>query len=365
MSLTVLHLSSERTWRGGEQQIAYLIDELKLLGVKVYIAVKGSSEFEKYCKRKGIPCYSLPFRNSLDFRTALQIKKICRDLKPDLIHLHSSKSHGIGVLSAILGNTVPLILSRRVDFVPKDTWITRLKYNHPSIKRILCVSYKITEIIKAYIREPAKALTVHSGIDLTKFNTSAPRENILRKEFNVKTDTFIIGNTSALEDHKDYFTFIDTVYYLIQRRIPLKAFIIGKGSREEALKAYVAEKNLGETIYFTGFRKDIVLILPSLDLFLITSNEEGLGTSVLDAFAAGIPVVGTAAGGIPEMVIHNQTGMLAPIGDNRSLADAVEKVLYEPGLKDRLINNAKVKVREFSKEETAQKTLRVYHEILR
>ena len=362
-SVTVLHLSSERTWRGGEQQIAYLIDELKLLGVIVHIAVKAGSEFEKYCKGKGMPCYSLPFRNSLDLRTALEIKKICRDLNPDLIHLHSSKSHGIGVLSAILGNKVPLVLSRRVDFVPKNTWLTRMKYNYPGIKRILCVSHKIRDIMKAYLREPEKAITIHSGVDLAKFNIPVP-ENTLRKEFNVDRNTVIIGNTSALEDHKDYFTFIDTIYELIQRRIPLKAFIIGTGSREAALKEYAAEKKLTEAVCFTGFRKDIVRVLPSLDLFLITSNEEGLGTSVLDAFAAGIPVVATAAGGIPEMVINNETGMLASVGDKVSLADAVVKLLSDPALKDRLIRNAKDKVKDFSKEETARKTLTAYQEIL-
>jgi glycosyltransferase involved in cell wall biosynthesis len=250
-----------------------------------------------------------------------------------------------------------------VDFVPKNTWMTRLKYNHSSIKKIICVSHKITTIIKAYVREPDKTMTIHSGIDLGKFNTPV-RENILRKEFNIRPGSFIIGNTSALEHHKDYFTFLDTVSLLVRRKIPLKAFIIGAGSLENKLKDYTVEKQLTGAVHFTGFRKDISSVLTSLDLFLITSNEEGLGTSVLDAFAAGIPVVGTAAGGIPEMVINNQTGMLAAVGDNNSLANAVEQVLCNPALKERLISNAKEKVKEFSKEITARKTLHVYQEII-
>lgn len=362
MALKVLHLSSERTWRGGEQQIAYLIDELRRMGVTVFIAVKTGSEFEKYCIDLGLPCYSLPFRNSMDVGTALRIKKICDEVKPDVVHLHSSKSHGVAVLSAVLGNKVPMVLSRRVDFVPKKSWVTRFKYKHPSIKKIICVSDKITEIISEYTGTPEKVLTVHSGVDLAKFSARTG-ENILRREYDVDAQTFILGNTSAMEGHKDYFTFLDTIALLIERKLPVKAFVIGRGSLETELKGYAAQKGLGDVVHFTGFRRDITKVLPSLDLFLITSNEEGLGTSVLDAFAAGVPVVGTAAGGIPEMIINDVTGLLAPVGDSASLASAVEHILTTPSLRERLVNGAKKKVEAFSKELTASKTVRVYEDI--
>lgn len=363
MALRVLHLSSERTWRGGEQQIAYLIEELTQMGLTVFIAVKGGSEFEKYCRHKQLPYYTLPFRNSMDVRTALQIKKICDEAKPDLVHMHSSKSHGVGVLSAILGNKVPLVLSRRVDFVPKNNWLTKFKYNHPSIRKIICVSDKITQIMRRYTAKANEVLTIHSGIDLAKFSDRTG-ENILRKEFKIHPNTFIIGNTSALEGHKDYFTFIDTVALLVRRKVPVSAFIVGTGSLEKALKDYASEKGLMSVVHFTGFRRDITKVLPSFDLFLITSNEEGLGTSVLDAFAAGVPVVGTAAGGIPEMVVNDRSGMLAPIGDSDSLAHAVEKVLKNAALKDRLVRGAREKVKEFSKEITARNTMLIYQEII-
>jgi glycosyltransferase involved in cell wall biosynthesis len=361
--MKVLHLSSERGWRGGEQQIAYLVDELKDRGVDVYLAVRRNSEFEKYCQQKNIPHKSLPFRNAADFKTAWAIRKLCQEFNPDLLHMHSSVSHGIGVLSALLGNSVPLVLSRRVDFVPKNKWITKFKYNHSSVKRILCVSEKINEIIRAYIRKPEKSITVHSGIDTNKFNV--PRtENLLRKEYAIPSDIFLVGNTSALEGHKDYYTFLNTIAILAELKMPVRAFIIGAGSLEYDLKQYARSKKLDEYVIFTGFRKDILLVLPCLDLFLITSNEEGLGTSVLDAFAAGVPVVGTAAGGIPEMVIHRQTGLLAPIGNSRILAEAAMEIISDRTLRENLLRNAREKLKEFSKEKTAQKTLAVYREVM-
>jgi L-malate glycosyltransferase len=364
MALKVLHLSSERSWRGGEQQIAYLLEESLKCGVEVYVAVKRGSEFEKYCQQKNLNFFPLPFSNSTDLKTANAIRKICKTIHADIIHMHSAKSHGIGVLSAILGTKVPLVLSRRVDFVPKSSWLTKFKYNHGSIRRIICVSEKINEIIRNYIKNPEKSITIHSGIDTQKFK-DRPVDNILRKEYSLPKPTFLIGNTSALEAHKDYLTFIKTIEILHQQKADVRAFIIGSGSLENELKSVVQARGLSDTIFFTGFRKDIQQVLTSLDLFLMTSNEEGLGTSVLDAFAAGIPVVATRAGGIPEMVVDRHTGMLAPIADADALAKAVEELMTNNILAHQLTANATKKLNEeFTKEITAKKTLSVYRQVL-
>jgi glycosyltransferase involved in cell wall biosynthesis len=359
----VLHLSSEKGWRGGEQQIAYLIDEQQKHGLDVLVAARSGSSFETHCKKNNIPHVTVPFGNSYDIRTALAIKSICKGKNIDVVHMHSAKSHSVGVLAAWLGNNTPLILSRRVDFVPKSSFITRWKYNHSAIKKILCVSHKIKQIMQAYVRHPEKVVTVHSGVDLGKFSSKGS-ENILRDKYRLAPDTIIVGNTSALEKHKDYHTFINAISVLVKKNLPIKAFVIGSGSLESTLKRYVEEKGLKEYFIFTGFRNDIVRVLPSLNIFMITSNEEGLGTSVLDAFAAEIPVVATAAGGIPEMVIHEKTGLLAPIADAEQLAQHVERLIKDPDLKKRLIMQARQKLNEFSKQVMAAKTMDQYREVL-
>jgi glycosyltransferase involved in cell wall biosynthesis len=325
--------------------------------------VKIDSAFEDHCRKNNIPHFSFPFKNAIDIHTAFRVKKICLENAIDLIHMHSSKSHGIGVLSAVLGNETPMILSRRVDFVPKDKWFTKWKYNHPCIKKILCVSDKITEIMSSYVSRTGLCLTVHSGVDITRFRTR-PNKNLLKAEFGLPAETLLIGNTSALEDHKDYFTFINTLEILIKNNRPVKGFIIGKGSLEASLRDYVNEKGLKEAIVFTGFRNNIEQLLPCLDIFLMTSKEEGLGTSILDAFLAAVPVVATRAGGIPEMVIHEKTGMLAPAGDAHELALHCEKIISDELFRSHLMSEAKQKVLEFSKEQTAQKTLAIYREVL-
>lgn len=361
--MNVLHLSSERSWRGGEQQIAYLIDELGREGIENRVACRQGSAFENYCLQQAIPHISLPFSSSVDFRTALGLKRYCREHAPDLMHLHSSKSHGLAVLSAWLGNPTPMVLSRRVDFPLKKNWLSQKKYNHPGIRRILCVSDAIREIVQKDIANPQKVVTVHSGIDLSKFST-ATAEDSLRKKYRIPNNFWLVGNTSALAPHKDYNTFVHTVDLLEKMNFPAYYFIIGTGPLEVEIKAYVKAKGLEEKIIFTGFLNNIPQVLPELDLFLMTSKTEGLGTSLLDAFASKVAVVATAAGGIPEIVKHEKTGLLAPIGDAQQLARQVKTVLQNKNLREELVQKAHAFVQSFSKSHTAHTTLAVYREIL-
>jgi len=362
--LKILHLSSERSWRGGEQQIAYLIETLSQRNVENWVAVRAGSEFETHCINSAISFSSLPFRNSFDLATAWQLKKICQRHNISVVHAHSGKSHSLAVFSCVLGNRTPLIVSRRIDIIPKNNFLTRWKYNHRAVKKILCVSDEIKKIMKNFIQQPDKCITVYSGVDLHKFDSIA-NTNTLRREYNIADDYTLIGNTSAFDIYKDYFTFVDTIELLLQKKLKVKAFIIGRGPLEQAIREYVSNKNLEQAIIFTGFRKDVKNILGELSIFLMPSSMEGLGTSILDAFLAGVPVVSTIAGGIPEMVTHEKNGMLAPVGNSAMLAEHIERIMKDEALRMKLISGAREKVKLFSKELTAEKTQKIYLDVLK
>ena len=138
--MNVLHLSSEKTWRGGEQQIAYLIEELDKQGVENFVACRKKSAFEEHCIKNNINHISLPFANNFDASTAWQIRNFCNYANIDLMHMHSSRSHTMAVLATVFGSAANMILSRRVDFPSAGNWLSKYKYNHPKIKKILCVS---------------------------------------------------------------------------------------------------------------------------------------------------------------------------------------------------------------------------------
>ncbi len=360
---TVLHVSTAATWRGGEQQLAYLYEELEQLNVSQIIACAKGSAMEKYCVDKGHEHWAVKKGSSVDPGFARQIKQLSRSMEVDLIHTHDSHGHSLAIIAATLfRNPVPIVVSRRVDFPIKNSSFSRFKYNHHRVQKIICVSNAIQAITASGIRDKSILTTVHSGIDTSKFSMAASGK--LRKEFQIPSNTLLIGNVAALAPHKDYFTFLHAVKELTMEGINAKFLAIGDGPLKEEIYDYCAKLNLQEHVIFTGFRKDVPEILPELDLFLITSETEGLGTSILDAIACKVPVVATAAGGIPEIIEHERTGMLAKVKDAATLAKWVQQVVQSPELRQTIVNGATQKLQQFTKAATAQKTLAVYEEVL-
>ncbi len=362
--MKVIHLSSERTWRGGEQQIAYLIEGSLRAGLQVHVACRTGSAFSTYCKNNDIPHIDLGYKNEFDLGTAFKIKDYCKEHLIDLVHMHSSHSHAIGVWSKILGNPADLILSRRVDFPIKDNLASRFKFNYPKIKAIVSISAKIQEIIAPDIKRQEILHTVHSGIAPSRFE-HATNSGILHQAFGIDHNIKLVGNISAVADHKDYFTFIDTAEKVLAERKDVKFLIIGDGPLNAEIRDRINQSNFKDGIIMTGFRDDIPAIIQELDVFLITSKTEGLGTTILDAFANRVPVVATKAGGIPEAVIHQETGLLSNVGDSQSLADQVIQTLDDKEKTRQRITQAYDKLlREFTIDAMVKGNLEVYKNVL-
>lgn len=362
--MRILHLSSESSWRGGEQQIAYLIEALDAMGIEPMVACKPGSEFEKYCVQKAWPHYPLQMASSADLKSGWQLNKLCKTHGVDLIHAHSSHGHGTAFLAYLLGNKTSVILTRRVDFEVGGSQLSKYKYTFPKLKKIVCVSEAIRKIVSRGINSTEATTTIYSSINHKKFEAHLGSD-FLRQHFQLPATTTLIGNTSALAPHKDYFTFIGTAeFYVRNVDCDVRFFIIGEGEQQEELKARVRQRKLEEYFVFTGFLDNIDQVLPSLDIFLMTSKTEGLGTSVIDAFAAKVPVVATRAGGIPELVRPDETGLLAEIGDCRGLSHNLAKLKSEPKTRDRLIANAYRRAMELNVQSMAERYLTLYNEIL-
>lgn len=360
--IKVLQVVSSVNWRGGEQQAAYLVEELKAQ-IEVIVLCSQNSHFEAFCKEKNITHFTVrKKKRSIDLTYARKIKEICKKHNVDLCHVHDAHSHSYALLATVIfGNKTPLILSRRVDFPIKQNWFSRYKYNHSIVAKILCVSDEIKRITAKDIRDQSKLVTVYSGIDLDKFQEPT---GVLRKEFNIPQDSFLIGNTSALADHKDYFTFINAAKLVLSKEEKSYFIVIGDGPMRAAIKEYAREKDLGDRFIFAGFRNDITRVLGELDLFLITSKTEGLGTSILDAFACKVPVVATRAGGIPELVEHKKTGLLCAVGNEMEISEAVTQMREDISLRNAIVTSGFEKVKSFSKKNTAQQTFKQYEAAL-
>ena len=357
--LSVLHVATARSWRGGEQQVAYLVAELAKKNIRQFVLCTAGSPMEEHCMKNRIDFFTSRKNSSIDISYAKKLKEICSLNDINLVHTHDSHAHTFAVMAALFGNRASIIVSRRVDFKVSGGPFSKFKYNHPLVKRILCVSEKIKTLTLPAVKDPLKLVTVHSGIDFSRF-INKKSQQVLHKEFNLSANAKLIGNVAALAPHKDYVTFVKTVA-LLKPSLPDAYFlIIGEGDERSKIEKLIAELSLGDRVIMTGFRTDIAEILPELDIMLITSETEGLGTAILDAFACRVPVVATAAGGIPEIVIHEKSGLLASVGDTAGLAAAVVRLMGDDSLRTTLINGATSHLEHFTKEATATKTLIEY-----
>ncbi len=361
---TIVHVSTPRSWRGGEQQLVYLAERVQAAGVPQLVVSPPGSEVERACRERGLPHLALRRRAAVDPLFARALARAAGGAGAALVHAHDPHGHTAAVLGASLfGLRVPLVVHRRVDFRIGRGAFTRWKYDHPAVRRILCVSRAIAEVLRPDLRDPSRLRVVHSATDVARFARARP-DGRLRRELGVPPGVPLVGNVAALAPHKDHRTFVEAAARVLASGLDARFVAIGDGPLREELAAHVRARGLEGRVLLAGFRADVPEILPELDAFLFTSREEGLGSSLLDAFACRVPVVATAVGGIPEIVVDGETGLLCAAGDAAALAAGVARVLREPALRARLVEGATRHLGEFGVEAMAARTLAIYREVV-
>jgi glycosyltransferase involved in cell wall biosynthesis len=174
----------------------------------------------------------------------------------------------------------------------------------------------------------------------------------------------LVGNVAALAGHKDHFTFLDAAKVLLDGGLDARFVAIGDGPLRGEIATYLRQRGLEGRVTLAGFRADVPEILPELDVLMFSSKEEGLGSSLIDAYLCRVPVVATAAGGVPEIVADGVSGLLSPVRDAGALAANVRRVLGDAALRARLVEGGLRQAEALSVEPMAERTLAVYREVL-
>ena len=361
--MVILQLISIKYWRGGEQQVVSLVEQLKKQGVNNHLVVSKGSELEKYCRANDLSFTAINFWNGFNLLAAWHLKKLCQRLQIDVVHMHCSPAQTLAICSHILGNKTKLILSRRVIFPIRQNNLSLKKFNHPAIERIICVSESIKKVLSRDIKRKDIFDVVYDGIDVESI-TTLKTNNSIRKELALE-GKIIVAIIAALSPEKDHTTFIEAAKILCDVQQNFHFLIIGTGSEEARIKDLVHKYHLEGAVTLTGFRNDIPDILQEIDIFTLTSIKEGLGSSIIEAFANKVPVVATNTGGIPELVIHEKTGLLVQPRHPKDLAREIRNLANDQVLRDTIIEGAWQHMQQnFRIENTAEKTANIYQEVI-
>ncbi len=299
----------------------------------------------------------------MDVYTANAIRRYVRKNKIDLVHVHSGKSHSIAYTAAKLGMKACIVVHRRVDAPIKKLGPSLRKYKSKTVGAVICVSEAIAKIVTEATGITDRLHVVHSGVDFERF-TDRPANGYLHREFGIEVNKKLIGNISALVDHKDFPTFIETAKRFKAKSENIHFLIVGDGKLRNEIHQLIDENDLHKMITMTGFREDVPEILRELYLFLMTSKTEGLGTTVIDALYNSVPVVATRGGGIPELIRDGKDGFLHHIEDAESLANSVKKLLENKALYQQFSASAKERSLNFSAEKMGEGVLDIYRKVM-
>ena len=318
----VLHVDTAATWRGGQNQVL-----LTARGM----AARGDERRDRLPRgrrargprargRRGGAAPALP-RRPLAARDPRARPPPAPRAAGSAACSTTRTRVSAGLVAARLAGRVPLVAVRRVDF-PLRGPFSRAKY--AACDRVIVVSRAIGAVVERGGVLPARLRLVYEGVP---DRAPAPGGREALEALGVPAGVPVVGNVAALTGHKDHATLVEAMALLRPRCPEARLVIAGEGELRPALEALVRERGLGDRVVFAGFRHDLDRLLPAFSVFCLSSRLEGLGTSLLDAMAFGLPVVATAAGGIPEAVEDGVTGRVAPPRDPAALAEALADVL--------------------------------------
>ena len=362
--MKILHINTERTWRGGEQQTLYLLRSLKDRQINCHLACQPDSPMAARAAAAGVVVFPVVMKGEADLVAALRLNRLIRAHRYDILHSHTSHAHTLAFIASIGCNTCRLV-TRRVDFSIFRNRFFRLngiKYRYMA-DCYIAISEKIKEVMVADGITADRIFVVHSGIDLTRFAGAA--HDYLRPEFQLRPDQPVVINVAHLAGHKGQQFLIRAIPHVLEAIPGVRFFIIGEGELMAELQALAASLGIDQSLAFTGFRQDVGAFYHIADLFVMSSVQEGLGTAVLDALALGKPVVATDAGGIPEIIKDGATGCLVEAASPRALARGIIQMLAHKDKAQQMARRGQALVKEqFSIDAMVENNLAVYRRIL-
>ena len=360
--LRVLHLDDALSWRGGEQQVLYLHEGLLEQGVDSLVVCPPDSAFAERLQERSLPFWALAQRGGFGSLAAWRLGGRARR-EGAIVHAHTSHAHSLALWASHLRGRFPLVVSRRVDFAVGQDALGRRKYLSRRVDRYLAISSQVERMLRQAGVPATRIRRIPSGVDLRRFEGVSPDET-WRAELGLPEGRALVGSVAALADHKDQVTLLRAFARLRRMGVDAQLVILGEGSERPRLEALRSELGLDERVLLPGFTRGILEKMLCFDFFVLSSKLEGLGTAILDAMALGLAVVATRAGGIPDAVVHEETGLLVPVGDVEGLAQAMAALLRDPHLRKRYGEAGRQRVREhFDVRRTVESTLQVYREI--
>lgn len=359
--MKTLHIDSEKLWGGGQRQVAGLCSYLRDWGHEVKIVCRPGSKLESWAREAGIESIPVKMKSTLSLGSVLKLRSVIAREQPDIVHLHASRAHVLGSAAARLVGAKTVVVTRRMDDPVKMLWPNTSAYGSWTTA-IVAISGAVRDVMIDCGVDPSKIRLVSSGTDSARFETAMPDLD-LRSSLCANPAMPLVCAAVTLAERKGIRYLIEAAAILKSKGMPIHLVIAGDGEQRAELEQLA--RDLGVSASFVGFYPDMPALLASIDIFAMPSLSEGLGVAVLEAMAAGKPVIASAVGGLKESVIDGVTGFSVPPMNSQALAEGIAKLISNPTMAAEFGSAGRARVRaEYSLENMARGNEALYYELV-
>lgn len=363
--MNILHTESSTGWGGQENRTLNELLALRERGFTPQLACPPQARLGARAREAGFAVHDIPMRGALDLPALLALRRLMRTQAIDIVNTHSGRDTQLaGMAARSLGRKRPRVVRTRHLALPISSAFTYARL----VDHVVTVSeYVAGYLVSAGV--PAAHITaVPTGIDLARYDRAQVAGD-LRTELGLPADSILVGTVAILRRKKGHAELLEAVPAVVER-FPATHFVFaGDGPQHDNLARRIAELNLGGNVHLLGLRRDVVNALASLDLFVLPTHQEALGTAFIEAGAMGLPAIATRVDGVPEVVQDGVTGLLVPLGDTGAdpgaLAAAINALLADPERRQAMGAAARTWVAtRFSREAMIEGMLAVYEKLL-
>jgi glycosyltransferase involved in cell wall biosynthesis len=359
--MKILHVETGRHLYGGPQQVIYLVSALLERGHDCTLICPPESGIDSAARSAAIPVRNLFCAGDLDLPFAYRLTQYLQSSKPDILHCHSRRGADmLGGLAASFAD-VPAVVSRRVDNTEMRL-MAALRYR--PFQKIIAISEAISQVLQDHDVDASRIEVIRSAVDTARFAEPADR-GAFAAEFGIPDDAVVLGAAGQLIPRKGHRYLLEAMADIRKMHPNLRLLIFGEGYLNNQLRAQAASLGLGDVVQFAGFREDLDDFMGCFDIFVHPALSEGLGVATLKAAAAGVPVVGFEAGGLPEAVLDGETGILTPTEDVDELRKALVTLIAHDEVRQRMGSAGRQRMQsEFSIATMVDRHISLYESVL-
>jgi len=356
----IVHLEAGRHLYGGGRQVLMLTEGLVAQGIECTLVCPPESAIST-AAHPDVNVRTLPMSGDLDAAFGYRFAKLLQDIRPNLAHIHSRRGADLWGGMGAKWAKVPAILSRRVDN-PESAMLGAMKYNR--YERIIGISNGVMEELRNARVPESKLRLVHSAVDAKACQPTWSLEQF-RDAFGLGDRQLAVVCAAQFIPRKGHRNLLDAWAEVVSACPDARLLLFGQGPELEPLQQDMKDSVHGSTVHFAGFRADLRQFLGHADLLVHPAQREGLGVALLEAQAAGVPVLATRAGGIAEAVADGESGVLVEAGNFAALGKSMVRLLRDESLRHKLGEGGRKHVAEnFAPEVMVAGNLDVYRELL-